>query len=214
MLISHSKRFIFIHIYKVAGESIKQALCPFDFHPNKILINRVLKKIGLPYEVSPYGQRKYPEHITALELRRNLPKKYFENYFKFAFVRNPWDWQVSNFHYGLKKKDLPSHNLFKNMKSFQEYIEWKVVNDKKLQKDFVCDEEGNIIVDYIGKMESIDKDFNHICNRLDINVRLPHINKTSHPNYNTIYNDQTRKLIEFHFKEDIQLFDYKFEDSL
>ena len=69
-LISHRDKFIFIHIYKSGGTSITET---FDTFFTDLI--------------------KY-KHETALEIRDIIGKKKFNSYYKFAIVRNPWDWQV------------------------------------------------------------------------------------------------------------------------
>ncbi len=45
------------------------------------------------------------------------------------------------------------------MESFEEYIEWRVEKDSHLQSDFFCNECGEVVVDFIGRIETLEKDF-------------------------------------------------------
>ncbi len=221
MFISYKKKFIFIHIYKVAGSSIRKALgTPI----HKTLTGKIINKFNIKKPSSLYKKyRLYPSHTTARELKTELPENIFNNFFKFAFVRNPWDWQVSMFFYVVQWKERDwsyfigrqfdynhRHNLFMAMKSFDSFIEWVVKEDKQLQKDFVTDENGNLIVDFIGKYENLKKDFQKVRDTLGINATLPHLVKSDHKNYKSYYNNKTKKLIEEHFKEDIEFFNYSY----
>ena len=47
MLISYSHRFIFVHIYKVAGSSVRRALGEYAHDPNRLLANRLLRRLGM-----------------------------------------------------------------------------------------------------------------------------------------------------------------------
>src|ERR1700758_1505800 len=122
MIISHRKKFIFIHNYKVAGTSIHQALRKYN-NPS-FLGSILLDKLRLLAKKHPaiYAQD-FEWHINAKELRDKLPANVFNSYFKFGFVRNPWDWQVSLYTYMLKAKDHRDHTFIKSLKNFDEYIE-------------------------------------------------------------------------------------------
>jgi hypothetical protein len=103
------------------------------------------------------------------------------------------------------------HRLVNSMSGFEEYIEWRVIEDKHLQKDFVTDENGDILVDFIGRYERLNSDFNQICKKLNIQANLPHTNASVHRDYRTYYDEFTQKLVADHFAEDIDLFGYTFD---
>lgn len=209
MLISHTHQFIFIHNYKVAGSSIRKALQAFSQQqPGTSVGDRLF---GIHNKIF---KKKHPQkdwvHVSARELRQRLPKSVYRDYFKFAFVRNPWDWQVSLYFYMLERKNHFQHKLIKSMSSFEEYIHWRVFNDKQLQKDFVTDEGGNLIVDFVGKYENLEQDFQVVCTRTGIDEKLPHLNQSSHRHYKKYYNKRTRDLVHKAFREDIEFFHYDF----
>ena len=88
-------------------------------------------------------------------------------------------WQLSLFFYMLEKKDHFQHHLIKSLSSFDEYIEWRISEDKHLQKDFVTHTDGSLIVGFIGKYEKLENDFVHVCNQIGIRANLTHLNKSS-----------------------------------
>jgi len=104
-----------------------------------------------------------------------LTQEQFDQYFKFSFVRNPWDRIVSIYKYF----------------GWDRYVEFKRFVVKKLknevwrdnywfvrpQSDFVCNQSGDIIVDFLGKFENLRADFNQVCQHLGLApTELPHIN--------------------------------------
>jgi hypothetical protein len=209
MLISDSHQFIFVHNYKVAGNSIKRALWQWASPPMKRELNwfeRQLARIGIR------GKPQYPSHLTALEIRERFPEVW-DDYFTFGFVRNPWSWQVSLYFFMLQNEDHWFHDDVKSMDGFEEYIEWRVREGRVLQSSFFYDEDGEAIVDYIGRLENIRDDFQQICERVGVDATLPHKNKSSHADYREYYSDYTRNLIADHFAEDIDRFGYSFHGS-
>ena len=79
------------------------------------------------------------------------------------------------------------------------------------QADFVTDHKGGLIVDFVGRYETIDQDFQHVCAHLTIDVNLPHENKGPDTDYRVYYNTRTKRLVSERFSRDIEIFGYKFE---
>ncbi len=156
-------------------------------------------------------------HAKAREAKKELPADMFDNYFKFAFVRNPWDWQVSVYHFILREPTSSTHEAVKACGSFTNYLEWVVKTPApypkgitKLQSDMIVDDSGQLLVDFLGHYESLETDFDIIRQKLGIEDHLPHVNKSQHSNYREYYDDHTRNLVAEHFRQDIELFGYEF----
>ena len=207
-MIYKEKNFIFIHIHKTAGKSINNALHKFqDNVPFKYkLWNKIYSK---PLNKKPI----YPDylmldtHTNATEYKKFLGNEY-DKFFKFAIVRNPFDWQVSMYFFMKEQKNHFQHEII-NKFNFNEYIEWRVNEDFQLQKSFVVDEQDNLIVDFVGKLENIKNDFNHIQDRLNIQTSLPHVNKSKHKPYYEYFNRKTSNIILEAFEEDFNFFGYE-----
>lgn len=115
MLISRSRRFVFVHIPKSAGTSIAAVL---EKYCRPSLLRRALNRAGL------WKIPGHPLHSSALKIRELLRPDFFDACFKFAFVRNPWDWHVSLYHYALQTSD-PQQASVRASGSFDRYIEWR-----------------------------------------------------------------------------------------
>lgn len=218
MQISYTHKFIFFHVAKVAGLSIREALEEYAKEPQKFKIKRPPKMSGSKPNRFYDIWQSLLLHAKAKEAKRELPKEVYDNFYKFAFVRNPWDWQVSMYHFILKEKKHVRHKLVQSMGSFEQYLQWVIDTKKpfargatKFQKDMVTDEEGKVIVDFIGRYETLSQDFHHVCQVVKIEASLPHINRTSHRDYRSYYNEKTHQMVNEYFKEDIELFGYRFE---
>ncbi len=217
MFISYSHSFIFFHVAKVAGTSIRHALSPYTVEPDYFKIKRP------PKEINGRTNKLYTmwdsvlSHATVRQTQQELPDE-FDRFYKFAFVRNPWDWQVSMYHFLLKEKENPRYKMLCELGSFKNYLEWLPTEDKpypksatKLQKTMLIDDKGEIAVDKLGRFENLNEDFNQITLQLGIKASLPKLNNSNHRNYRDYYNDYTRKLVATHFAEDIDLFKYTFD---
>ena len=205
-LISYSKKFIFVHVYKCAGSSMKEALLPYC-KPTQV--EKIKKKLGLQQKIYEF-ESFVPQHPTALEIRQQLSSKVYKNSFKFAFVRNPWDLEVSLYNYMLQNEKHRQHKLIRELASFDRYIEWRVSEDLHSQSRYVLDTEDNLIVDFVGKFENLEQDFEQICRKIHVSTNLPHINKSNRGKYSDVYTSHSKKMVEKFFEKDIELFNYSF----
>jgi hypothetical protein len=219
MLFSDSKQFIFLHNYKVAGSSVKRSLAPYSIQnpsnwhnvnsflgKRSILLAKMLNSLNESLNLAP----RLDHHSNAKEAQKFFPAEVWKNYYKFGFVRNPWDWQVSMYHFMRTQKNHFQHELVSCFDDFEEYLEWRVSSDLNRQIDFFKDPSGRVAMDFIGKLENIKKDFSIICDAVGITCEISFVNKTNHRHYKEHYNERSRKLIADHFIEDIDTFEYCF----
>lgn len=159
----------------------------------------------------------FPDHIPAVQMRKFLGNRVWKRIFTFTVVRNPWDRIFSMFHYRKNSGHLPEKW------EFGDYVRaMNNNNDTKLfsyhafrygAADYVTDENGKIIVDYIAKYESRSADLDKIAMRLGIEnfgklCILKCVPDGEH--YSTHYDNETREIISNLYKKDIELFDYRF----
>jgi hypothetical protein len=206
MIISRSKKFIFIHIPKTAGSSIRNALRPYT----RTLTGRFIKNVVRPRDVFHVNQM--PAHIDAVQTRLMLGDEFYNSAFSFAFVRNPWDREVSMYHY---IRTTPQHHLFRivsELPDFESYIRW-VRNEAPVnQWDFIADcRQGEIIVDHVAKFENIAEEFKAITDRIGIATELPKVNASKRSrDYRSYYTEETREIVAELFTTDIKKFSYSF----
>jgi hypothetical protein len=208
MLINEKHNYIYVHVYKVAGQSVKLALRRYDYRFLPVLRTPLAKIVESP---QAYTFRSLDAHSTAAQIRDHLGQEKWDSMFSFSFVRNPWDWQVSLYHFIQINKFNPQRRMVSEM-TFDEYIRWRVAEDRHLQKDFVYDRHDNLLVDFVGKLEHLHDDFATVCGRIGIDANLPHENASVHGAWRSYYNDETIKLIADAYAPDIEAFGYTFED--
>lgn len=218
MLISYKYNFIFVHIAKTGGTSIRSALTPLLLKDPFRLIQYFFNRVS---DITNHKAGvKFPRHAKIIAAYEILPRDVFNKMFKFAFVRNPWDLQVSSYHH--VKKERP--HLLKNIKSFEEFLIFKLEESrpyhyildasKEPQWLSLIDLSGNCLVDFIGRFENLEQDFQKVLTHLGIKkkIALPHKrkSKTREKDYRKYYNERTYDLIEKHFKLDIENLGYTF----
>jgi len=221
MLISNEQpKFIFIHIQKTGGVSITK------------LLGR-----HIPTTIPGRGCR----HMPA---RRAL--KQVENpgdYFKFAFVRNPWDRLVSWYTMidGIRRavangtatpkqsRYIKKNNLFKYVSrcgpTFDEFVE--NCTEKQWvgncyysfafnQLRYLTDKNGEVLVDFIGRFENFAQDLSHVFDMLGLEasqLEIPYENWSGHSHYSELYAPETREIVRKRFRRDIEFFGYEFETA-
>jgi hypothetical protein len=109
----------------------------------------------------------------------------------------------------LKSETHHQHELAKNLGSFEEYIKWRCENEVRYQKDFIYD-NNELLVDFVGRYESLDNDFNEICSRIGISVSLPKLNVSNTKPYQSYYSEKSKELVKEAFEPDIRTFNYEF----
>lgn len=141
------------------------------------------------------------------------------DYFIFSIVRNPFARAVSAFKYLQKggsnsvtdRRDRDQFGMKDlNFNKFVlKYFGQKTPLHFRSQAAFIGEYFKH--VDYIGKLENIQLDFDIICDKIGIpRKKLPHVNKTNHLHYTEYYDDETRELVAERYARDIELFGYKF----
>jgi len=186
---------LFIHVPKSAGRSVVRGL--FDV--------------------------KSVEHAPASWYQQLDPDK-FDRYFKFTFVRNPWDRAVSAYTYLCKGGSEASADdrywakFVREFNSFDDFVcNWmdeETIDRNALftpQVTFLNDIFGQVNMDFIGRFENLGEGFNTVATKLNIKAQLPHLNQSRSKPYQAFYTAKSRAIVERLYARDIARFDYQFE---
>jgi hypothetical protein len=198
MIISESKKYIFIHVPKTAGMSIRGILTDKQNMPEVEGIYN-------------YYLYRFMAHVNAIKAKKRLGD-IFDNYFKFAFIRNPFDRLVSMY---FSNKQL-GNEWIKEFDTFEKFINGLIGGEVKKYRHYeslsyyLVDKDNNITVDFIGKYENLENDFGKISNILGLTGNIPKINTSEHDNYRKYYNHTTKELVYKYYQKDFELFGYEF----
>jgi hypothetical protein len=202
---------VFIWIPKSAGTSVLSAL---NRHGCAKLKKIRLVKYYFPQKgMVTFGHMHYPELLKT----GYVSKKFDHSAYKFCFTRNPYDRAVSLFFY-LKKieriqKDMSFINFCRQLREngcedigLYNLSGWSHCNPQVRWIE-------NINIDFIGKFESLDKDFNIILKTLNLPpLELPHHNITSHKHFSHYYCTESKNIIENFYRKDFTSFGYNIDD--
>ena len=207
-MISFDRKFVFVHIPKTGGTSIRVALTPYcdGLIGPKRLANRISRKLAKrpifrPLELPLEG------HASALEYQNFLGDEVFQQFFKFAIVRNPFDLHVSMYEYMRQTNYHKHHDLVTKM-NFLEFSYWRCHENPITQLDFVGDNQKCINVDFIGKFENLENDFKKITRHFGIKTQLPFLNASKRVHWRDYYTYESINLVRKNFYEDFEFFEY------
>lgn len=192
------KKCIFIHIPKAAGSSVSDAL--------------------------------FGEAVGHRPIRRHVAytPDIIKDFYKFTFVRNPWDRLYSGYNYFYRCVGMNAHRdhrwaneFLSQLTTFEKFIH-KLENPKFLktikkydhfrdQRDWLYDpSSGKNLIDFVGRFESLDNDFEIICDHLGMTRTLPHERRGSGENFREYYTKKMINIAADAYENDIREFSYKF----
>ena len=154
-----------------------------------------------------------------------LYKKQHPDCFAFAVARNPYDRLVSAFHYltkgGMNKWDRlegiyylgASRGDFRRfvLNAFEGPERPKIFRQMHLrpQVDWLCDETGRVMVDCLGRFESIHSVYEELGHRTGVPLPAPsHVNKSQHARYDAYYDETLRSLVARAYQADFERLGY------
>lgn len=226
-MISHKYRCIHIHIPKCAGTSIEKALGHFDGHLGRNgQDHRTIRMIEQPWLTlhslkSFSNVKEIFRKIRHKMITKTNPKNHeivtaeqFKKYFKFTVVRNPYS-RVYSWYNNVIRDDiqLNYYGISKDIE-FPEYLKrcLKKSHMMKQQVYWLKNFKGKINLDYIGRFENIDDVFQKILKNLYIEkISFPHEQKSPKFDYKRYYNDFSIDLVSKFYKDDLEIFNYKFD---
>ncbi len=226
-MISHKYKCIHIHIPKCAGTSIEKALGHLDDHKGRNgQDHRTIRMIEQPWltrhslkSVSNIKEifRKIRHKIMTKTNPKNhkvVTSEQFKNYFKFTIVRNPYSRVFSWYNNVIRDEiQLNYYGISKDIE-FPEYLK------RCLKKTYMMSQQvywlknfkGKINLDYIGKFENIEDVFKEISQNISSEkISFPHEQKSTKIDYKTYYNNFSIDLVTKFYKDDLEIFDYKFD---
>lgn len=227
-VLCHTYKCIFVHIPKVAGQSIEHVFLHLHDLSWKTRCPLLLRPNSDPAAGPPrLAHLKASQYVAC----GHVTPEQFRGYFKFSFVRNPWDRVVSFYKYSKRGRGLSFNTFLSRELVGREWHKryWFVGP----QHEFLFDAQRTPLVDFIGRFETLQADFDHVCRRIGIPpTALPHVNRSrglsplyplialrsllstrrARPvsRYAAYYDEASRRVVERLYEKDIEIFKYRF----
>jgi hypothetical protein len=210
MVYSRRKKFLFIHIPKTAGTSLREVLKRHAAGPG--FLNYLSRRItrwspGLGQRFF-YRWRTFEAHLRFSDAQDLLPSRELECCFKFCFVRNPYDRLVSFFRHIETHQEHPYHRRVKNWGGFAGLVEHLEELAEPSQLSYTLDQKGRPSMDFVGRFENIHRDFGIVAGRLGGEPPLPHRNSNPGGRWRDFYTDTLRRRVCRYYNEDFVAFGY------
>jgi hypothetical protein len=210
MVYSRKKKFLFIHIPKTAGTSLREVLNRNAAGSG--LLNFISRRItrwnpGLGQRFF-YRWRTFEPHLHFSEAQDLLPSRELESCFKFCFVRNPYERLVSFFRHIEKHQTHPYHERVKNWGGFPGLVENLGELAEPSQLSYTLNLNGRPSMDFVGRFENIHQDFGIVAGRLGIEPELPHRNANPGSRWQDFYTGALRNQVYRFYEEDFSVFGY------
>ena len=231
MIISHSRKFIFIKSEKTAGTSVEAVLSE-HCRGNDIVVpindfrhNRNEKGEFIHRSMNADEEyRKIGQHVDANTIRRKVSAEVWNDYYKFSIIRNPWDRTISDFFW--KRRQDPA---IKPRKRFYHYLGApfnELTQIRKLFTEFIKSEDfvnndrfyiidDQLCVDSVIRYENLSEDLAVVCRRIGLpSIDLPHLKtgfRQKRHHYSEYFDQESMAIVAKKHKNDIRLFGYEFE---
>ena len=193
-----------------------------SFNKRKIIFIHIPKTAGISLVISIFGNVTLEGHRSVSFYKQVFGSRY-SDFFTFTIVRNPWDRLYSAYKF-LEKGGMNIHDknafethlsIYRDFEDFvlnglNEKIIWEIMHLIP-QHEFVCDKNGKIIVDHIGRFENLNKSIEKINDILKSDFKLEHHNKTDKKDYKDIYTTKMIEKVHQIYQKDIDIFEYNFK---
>ncbi len=207
MIVSHLHRYIFVAMPKTGTHSVRQALRehlgPDDIEQVGLFVNKRFPFADLA-EIR-HG------HLSIAQVRPYLGETVVDEYFKFSFVRNPFDRFVSYCSFMTRQQGTFDRDPQGTMRKILFDLRPMDHVHFQTQASLLADDHDRLAVDFIGRVETMQASYDAVCERIGIPGRaLDKVNSSRRGDYRQYYDQALIDGVSTLYRRDLELFDYSF----
>src|SRR5688500_3292920 len=208
MIISHQHRFVFVAVPKTGTHSVRQALREHLSADALAPGGRCVNKRFPMQELAASRHR----NASLCQVRPHLGEEAFGRYFKFAFVRNPFDRFVS--YCAFMTRETGAFARMPRQVMHEMLFKVRPVDHILFQPQhaLLVDDDGELLANEVGRVEQMQESYDRVCARIGIPTRaLDKVNATSpRGDYRRFYDDKLAEGVAELYRRDLELFGYGF----
>jgi hypothetical protein len=171
-IVNTTHRFIYVHIPKTAGTSVKHFMAQYTRYCDIEVGGSNDAELIAFYYMKRF---KLAKHSFAREIRTAIGRSDFADFFKFSFVRNPFARTASTFNF-LKYtwKAWSNAAVMDEFSTLEEFVTspfFKTPGPDRIllpQMRWLMGGKEQKCVDYIGQVETLEHDLAQICEKLEL----------------------------------------------
>lgn len=233
MILSVKHEFIYFANARTATTSLESVLRELD--ETAVL----LPELSEFWNADPFLRTQNLKHIRPCLLKPFLDENAWNGYFKFTFVRNPWDWCLSQyFRQYMRANTRFDPRILARPKELLKFLRrrgdarrfekfgdeeferiWKRMkrfrgiesDENYFQSRFVVDDEGREMLDFVGRFESLEADTRSVLDRLELGpAKIPRLNTSrGKTDFTKYYTESSKQLVAERYARDIGVLGYR-----
>ena len=221
--INHDLKTVFIHIHKTGGTYISYMLQKYYGFKNYYLrrpdhdifcMNKKKTTKYLNYENRIHGVLNYFKTSLFINKKMNMTPQKWDAYYKFCFIRNPYDRIISGW-YHVNKLNIPFSNYL-NLYNRCNDVEFMHVFMPQVRN--IINEKGKIDINFIGQFENLEEDFQKVLKNIGVKDIIHEVskkmNKREHDQFYTYFSQEALNKVNLILKEDFKYLNFKMFDNI
>ena len=215
--INHDMKAIFIHVHKTGGTYLSYMLNKYYGFKNyyirrpdhdQFCFNKKKTTKYINYENRVHGVLMYYKTSAYINKKMNMTPQKWDSYYKFCFIRNPYDKIISAWNH-VNRYNIPFENYL-NLKDTCNDVEYMHLFMPQIRN--IINERGLININFIGKFENLEEDFQTVLKNIGfkniVHEVAKKMNARPHDHYTKYYNQTILDRVNVLLREDFEGLDY------